>query len=58
MESNEQTELTGKMGTDLPVESSMTAGRAGGEGMEGLSKMGRLVDMDNSVVITGGSRLY
>ena len=41
VESNEQTELTRKMGTDSQMESRMTAsggGRGGVEGVEGLNK--------------------
>ena len=53
MESNEATELTGKIETDPSIESRMTG--KGGYGVEGLSKKEKgLMDMDNSVVIIGG----
>ena len=56
MESNEQTELTRKMGTDSQIESRMTdTGVGGGEGVEGWSRKEKgLMDMDNSAVIAGG----
>ena len=55
MESNEQTELTGKMGTDSYMESRLTAGEQGGWGVEGLNKKEKgLLVMNNSVVIAGG----
>ena len=54
MESNEQTELTGKIQTDSLIDSRMTA-QGKGTGMEGFSKKKKgLMDMDNSVVIVGG----
>ena len=54
MESNEQTELISKMGTDSQMENRMTVGGAE-VGMEGWRKKEKgLMDMDNSVVITGG----
>ena len=54
VESNEQTELTSKMGTDSQMESRVTAG----DRVEGLSeKEKRVTDMDNSVVIMRGERV-
>ena len=50
MESDEQSELTRKMGTDSLMENRMTA-----IGVEGVSKKEKgLMDTDNGVVITGG----
>ena len=55
MESNEQTELRRKMGTDLQMESRVTARGKVRLGVEGLSKKKRgLTNMENSVVIVGG----
>ena len=54
MESNGQTELTRKIGTDSKMEGRMTASSRGGEGVEGLSKGKGLMDVDNSVVISRG----
>ena len=54
VESNEQAELTMKMGTDSQMESRVTAGGR----VERLSKKEkRLTDMDNSVVIMRGERV-
>ena len=56
VESNEQSELIRKMGTDSQMESRMKA-RGAGERVEGLSKKGKgLMDMDNAMVIAGGIR--
>ena len=55
VESNEQNELTKKMGTDPQMDRNMTASRGGRLGVEGLSKKEKgLMDMDNSMVIAGG----
>ena len=54
VESNEQSELIRKMGTDSQMESRMKA-RGAGERVEGLSKKEKgLMDMENSVVMAGG----
>ena len=56
MKSNEETELTRKMGPDSGMESRRTAGGVGRlGGGEGLSKKEKeLMDMDSSVMIAGG----
>ena len=54
MESNEQTELTRKMGTDTEMESRMTAKGVGMLGCGGIEQKQKRGGMDNSVVIAGG----
>ena len=45
--------------TDSQIESRMTGKEFGGLGVEGLNKKEKgLMDMDNSVVISGGRREY
>ena len=54
MESNGQTEITSKIETDSQIESRMTALGVGGlEGGRIKQKEKELMDMDNSVLITG-----
>ena len=54
VESNEQTELTRKMGTDSQMENMTASGLGRGQVVDGLSKKEReLKDMDNSVAIAG-----
>ena len=51
MVSNEQNELTGKIETDLEIESRMSGGGDGKEGRDRAEKDKRLVGMVNSTVI-------
>ena len=54
MVSNEQIDLTRKMGTDSYMESKMTASGGRGERVEGLSKKAKgLIGLGNSVMIAG-----
>ena len=55
VESNEQTELTRKIRTDLQTESRVTAKGNGDFRGRGMKEKGHM-DMDNSVVIVVGKR--